>query len=129
MLLAFVSQPFLHWYSKAFWEDVYTRPRAVLCHQLDTLSFPVLVVESSRDIDSLLAYYERVQLNNCNPDGVVFNLLLRTVSCRDTIYVMNNKRNDSIVEIISTADRGPHFGGTYLRAFAHARYLKYIGQP
>jgi hypothetical protein len=123
ILVAALSQPILYWYGKQFWQDVYKRPRGVLCDKTKNRELPVLVVEDSKNIDSLLAYYKRVQLNQGNIDGVTFNVPLLTIACYDTIYIMSSIRSDSVFEFISTNDRGAHFGNGYLHGYAHARYL------
>jgi hypothetical protein len=85
---------------------------------------PVLVIESLKYKDSLIAYYDKQE--KIGPDGneePYFNFPLKTLPQYEPVYVIGYTDDSLLAKVVSYYDRGPKRGGDYLECYVYVKTL------
>lgn len=76
-----------------------------------------LIIEDLQYGDSIIAYYSEIEKDSsANP---TFNFPLKTLPQYEPVYVVGYSKDSVLVEVVSYYERGPYFGGSYLRGWVY----------
>ncbi len=104
---------------KTFRENVISKKK-MYCYERyhHNVVNPVLYVEKEEYIDSLIAFYQKIEHGNMSP---VFNFPVNEMPYDTCVYVMGYERDSQIVDVICYYDWGRT--GSYRRGYVYRNTL------
>jgi hypothetical protein len=113
-----------HFINKGYYKRIRNKPKKYAYQTYWGVVNSVLYVKDEENIDSLIAYYKKIEKGNPNPE---FNFPPLSLPYDTAIYVLGYEHDSLVAKVISFYDWGKK--GNFVKGYVYTRTLHNMPPP